>query len=685
MSTSLTRPKPRRLLAALCGALLAFFVSVPSLAADYTVPGFGVSSMPDFDQRRQPGPLFFDGQQWISIPPGLPNNGAMYCVPTASIDVMAYLTHHGYPDAMPGGPANWQSPAQYDAVTEALQEMGVYMETHPTSGTSGKGRSGTQEWIDDHIGPDTIIVDSKWASKSYAPNVWELNAAAQDGQIVIMNVGWFTAQPGGQWLRTGGHQTVITHLIENDGYFTDTCQVGFRDPGSGGDSMMTQSTFSSRINDIEYEFGIFADDDDDIEYYNRTMTKLVGYGNQGFISGYYTFSGVFGVGPNGPGLDIYNPYGFTFDPNPSFQSLPSSDGLQIEAVAIHPSKRYVYYTVRDASGAQVPGIRCVERRTGETTVPLPGVSVDRFIFNGGDLVYSIEGTCVVARDLHLGGDVIGSQCLPLAIDDVAFDNVFNRVLAASAAQWSALVMSEELDTAEVVALPSTLDLSGEIFLSSCPKSGDYWVRSSGSSWVYRLRYEPATDPATGGTGGGGIGGGILNVVESFSDPELVGATGLEATLGQRLYWTKGGIVRLHVRDGSGGWVESTDSPFAGVEATGRFVVARPADNTDIEYRSRLNNVLPVLDDLFERGDCNADSAYDIGDAIATLSFLFSGATTPVCEDACDSNDDGAVDIGDAIFTLASLFSGGISPTQPFGECGEDPTPDSLECVMGSCP
>lgn len=83
---------------------------------------------------------------------------------------------------------------------------------------------------------------------------------------------------------------------------------------------------------------------------------------------------------------------------------------------------------------------------------------------------------------------------------------------------------------------------------------------------------------------------------------------------------------------------------------------------------------------FLRGDCNADDAFDIGDGIALLGELFSGAAPGPCADACDANDDGAKDIGDPIYVLASLFSGGPLPPDPITACGLDPTPDALDCA-----
>ena len=92
---------------------------------------------------------------------------------------------------------------------------------------------------------------------------------------------------------------------------------------------------------------------------------------------------------------------------------------------------------------------------------------------------------------------------------------------------------------------------------------------------------------------------------------------------------------------------------------------------------------------FIRGQCNADSTYDIADAVFALGFLFpgmGGGTTLPCPDACDCNDDGAIDIADAVCLLNGLFgSPSTPPVAPHPDCGCDPTPDALDCPSSSCP
>ncbi len=88
---------------------------------------------------------------------------------------------------------------------------------------------------------------------------------------------------------------------------------------------------------------------------------------------------------------------------------------------------------------------------------------------------------------------------------------------------------------------------------------------------------------------------------------------------------------------------------------------------------------------FLRGDGNGDGQIDIGDAIQTLGFLFSGNLAG-CHDAMDANDDGSADIGDPIYLLGFQFSGGQPPLAPWPNCGDDLTQDALDCqVQPTCP
>ena len=89
-------------------------------------------------------------------------------------------------------------------------------------------------------------------------------------------------------------------------------------------------------------------------------------------------------------------------------------------------------------------------------------------------------------------------------------------------------------------------------------------------------------------------------------------------------------------------------------------------------------------EAFQRGDANGDETVDLSDAVATFGALFNGDEVLGCADAADANDDGKVDISDPIAELGYLFLGSARLPEPSGDCGADPTEDSLGCGKAAC-
>lgn len=90
---------------------------------------------------------------------------------------------------------------------------------------------------------------------------------------------------------------------------------------------------------------------------------------------------------------------------------------------------------------------------------------------------------------------------------------------------------------------------------------------------------------------------------------------------------------------------------------------------------------------FRRGDTNGDGTVDLSDGIATLTYLFGGASRPGCQDAADADDSGSIDLSDAVYTFQFLFLGGEPPPAPGPwNCGEDTrVRDDLGCEeVGAC-
>ncbi|MGA1778880.1 MAG: FG-GAP-like repeat-containing protein [Planctomycetota bacterium] len=102
----------------------------------------------------------------------------------------------------------------------------------------------------------------------------------------------------------------------------------------------------------------------------------------------------------------------------------------------------------------------------------------------------------------------------------------------------------------------------------------------------------------------------------------------------------------------------------------------PDGTTDQLTGVAVNQTITVTYEgaTFMRGDANGDGAFDLGDPIAVLAYLFQGAGTLACESAADINGDGTINISDPIYSLAYAFGGGAPPPAPFPACAAEPSP-----------
>ena len=93
----------------------------------------------------------------------------------------------------------------------------------------------------------------------------------------------------------------------------------------------------------------------------------------------------------------------------------------------------------------------------------------------------------------------------------------------------------------------------------------------------------------------------------------------------------------------------------------------------------LGPSLTAQGDDFVRGDFDGSSSVNIGDALALLDHLVNGAPYD-CTDAGDLDDNGVISIGDPVYLLYAFFQPSGPPFLPPTSCGDDPTPDTLDCA-----
>ena len=86
--------------------------------------------------------------------------------------------------------------------------------------------------------------------------------------------------------------------------------------------------------------------------------------------------------------------------------------------------------------------------------------------------------------------------------------------------------------------------------------------------------------------------------------------------------------------------------------------------------------------LFHRGDPNDSGSLDLSDGLFIFNYLFTGGSSPSCNESADSNGDGAIDLSDGIYLLSYLFLGGpapVAPGPPIQDCGPVPADSLLGC------
>lgn len=192
--------------------------------------GYSVQWMPDIDQR------------WFT----LPNNGSMYCVPTAAMNMLAFAAHWG-DELLQPGPGVWENDyvtEQWD-LAEKLEQLGFLMETSPTGGT---GISGLFTGLDTWIGQRPFDVWVQGRTETDYPTLSDVasNGVAGGGTLAAVAYGRYTWDTVGGSTprllsRTGGHMVTVRYAAAQDG--VETLMV--RDP-STSDTTIEQSPYSTR-------------------------------------------------------------------------------------------------------------------------------------------------------------------------------------------------------------------------------------------------------------------------------------------------------------------------------------------------------------------------------------------------------------------------------------------------------
>ena len=190
-----------------------------------------LTGMVDFDQVRDTAPGIV----------GLPGGGGMYCVPTASSDLMAYIAAHGY-NTCPGfiGPGvpntNWLDPEVYNFASVYIDNMGDDMGTDPEDGTTSTDL--IFQAVCDRVPKSKLDVVYYSRTNTWSPKSVDIASYMFNGGVVQFAYGrWEVGGADDTPIeRTGGHAVVMTKVDKRSfqGFDEDETRISFANPSFGG-------------------------------------------------------------------------------------------------------------------------------------------------------------------------------------------------------------------------------------------------------------------------------------------------------------------------------------------------------------------------------------------------------------------------------------------------------------------
>ena len=434
---------------------------------------------PDLDQLR------------LESAGGLPDNGTYYCVPTSTMNVLAYLTGRGF--ARRPENRNWLLPDNYGLMSNRIEQLARHMGISARGTPLGGGASwqtGVTEWLSRYgQGPTaqrggyTVTTAFGITSNGGRRSGYYMALDMLDGQLDMPAVGYYREHQdaeGSFFERAGGHQMTLVGITGARGELPGLeygSVLEVRDPATPVSIDGDQDPYSTETLRL----------DPDREVRLRTLSgrmvtvRLSSVG--GVATSMYDGSGTLGpqlaITASGPGLRVTRAYRL-------IPGVPREETLKVPGevsdVTISPLTREIAYLRRGS-----PAITLVDRAEGSLrTVKTGSAPLADLAYGGNGAELYVAG----GREVFMlqDGKPAASKRVPEAIDELEWDEKHNRVVALSSDAESLFVLNSDLRLVGTAAIPDrTTPGTGDASLAIAP-DGKAVIRVDGAPSIASFKF-----------------------------------------------------------------------------------------------------------------------------------------------------------------------------------------------------
>lgn len=613
---------------------------------------WGVTYMPDFDQKRAA----------IFQVPGLPGDGGMYCVPTATMNVLAYLDAHGSPqiqfDSIPYLPGD---AGAYASVTHELDLLGFLMETSPSGGT---GVAGWYVGTDLYLPSDGFVVFQQLMTANQNTTSREIAKVSRQGGLPALCYGrWNTPDGIVLTTRDTGHCVTPTRIQHGNG----VSELRFRNPSSS-DSEFFQSDYAHQIINIQDSWFSWNGQ-------NYLMTQMM-FAPTASDTRLRLIDSIQWIFPQ-QGLTNYPQGSLTVKtPNPIIPTQPQVKTFVCPSDPTHfemsPDRTFIAYTTTDPATG-ISHLWQLDTETEQSTQIARLNSPAGLAFGRDGSIFVGDGSSLKKFPVsagQIGAPDTSDMPNGEVIKDIAYDDTTDQVVARHTGGISILLADGSV---RALPLPSSIDpasLRGIMPLPGDPYSADgevdardyvIWRRNLGTAavavWTDSQFLVLGTDPATGDT---------VPAEELSLNFEEIKFASMDQH--GKLYLvvegtsTGNGGPHVKVFDGitaATAMQEDLDSPFANLPAGDSFKIGRSRTNYQAALHSGpgwntntpVDELLPATDIPDCPADWNADEAVNVFDLLGYLDEWFAGTA------AADLTGDEQTNVFDLLAYLDLWFAG----------------------------